>query len=622
MAGLRSFVHPLHFVMQRALLVLLASSLAAAGAAPSARAQSTDAVTIEATAAPSPVGVRETVTLTIRLEGAALSDLVPPEPPSTKGLVLQRPTPATQRNISFSDGRLTRSVTFRWSYHPVRPGTAQIYPVEVTVHGTTYATDTIDIQVVSQAQRAQQAPPPSGRTPQRPVPSRPSLITEQELFIRAEPEARRAHQNEQVTVAYHLYFREGIQLRHSRLANAWDATGFWREELEVESRPIPRSVTVDGRSYQTIVLKRVALFPTRSGSLWIDPLEIETEARVTSRLRGRIDPFYSPPHAYESVLVSSDSLMIQSEPLPAGAPDVFNGAVGTFRLRASVHPTEVHVGRPVRLRVRIEGAGNIATLQPPAVEPPDDFEMYDPEEQTSIDRSGAHVRGTKTFTYVLVPRSIGTYTLPPAAFAYFDPEADRYRTQRAMPTEVRVIGDDAATTAVSTTGSGLPLDDVAGIMTEPQSWIRTEKRPLYLSPWPYAAVLAPLLAVSGFVAARRRTTVSRSDPAPARDAVYLKQARRCMEHRKPEACYDAIERAVLDLIGKRLNVGVAGLPRAQLDAQLARRDVPGRAREALFELLDVCDQARYSPAESSEQAMQSAIRRAEQLIDFLGAKLA
>lgn len=595
-------------------LVLLTGSLAG----PAAQAQSPGTVAIGATATPNPVGTDETVTFTLRVEGAALTDLEVPEPPLTEGLTLVQATPATQRNVSFSNGQLTRRITFQWTYRPVRAGTARFHPATITVRGSTHETDAIDIEVVAPAQRSSGTSTGASRPPSSPdsTSQQETDINEEDLFIRAEPETHHAYQNEQVAVAYHLYFREGIQLRHSRLANAWDAPGFWREELDVDSRPVPRSVTVDGQPYHTIVLKRAALFPTRTGSLRVDPLEIETEARATGRLRGRVDPFF--PHAYESVALASDALTIAAEPLPNGAPDAFNGAVGDFRLRASVQPTEIQVGRPVRLRVQIEGTGNIATLQPPTIDPPDAFEVYDLEERTSIDRNGARVRGTKTFTYVLVPRAGGTYTLSPTTFAYFDPEQHRYRTLHTEPSELQVAGDEA-TADDRAADDALPEDDVADLMTEtPTSWIRTESRPLYRSPWPYVAVLAPLLLAGGLAALRRRSAVASE---AERDTASLQQARRHMQNRQSEACYGAIERAVLGFIGERLGIAASGLTRAQLDAHLARRDVPERAREALYELLDVCDQVRYSPSRPSEQAMQSAIHRADQLIDFLGPKL-
>lgn len=583
---------------------------------PPAQAQSADAVTIEAVADPNPVGTEEEVTLTIRVQGAALSAIETPEPPLTRNLSLRRPTPSTERDVSFSNGRLTRSVTFRWTYEPVRAGAARLYPVSVLVHGAPYETEAIDIEVIPQQQRgasappaaSSQSPPSSSRAPSE---ATASLLDEQDLFIRVQPAKRRAYQNEQLTVTYHLYFRSGIQLRHSRLASAWDATGFWREELNVESRPIPRSTTLNGQSYQTIVLKRAALFPTRAGSLRVDPLEIKTEARA-GRQYDPARPFYTPQTDYEPISLASDPLVIEARPLPDGAPEHFDGAVGSFRLHADVDSAHVSVGRPVRLQVHIEGTGNVATLSPPDVAAPDGVTLYDPEEQLSIDRDGAQIQGTKTFTYVLVPQSNGSLTFSPITFSYFDPTAEQYRTLRTSPITLRV------------TEEAPPATDDASVARVDTPQTRSSSNQWYLHLWPYAAALVGLLALAGLIFARRRapSDAPAADPPASnmRDPDVLASARYQMRH-NPAACYDAIERAVLGFIGRRLDVAATGYTRPQLEALLTQNGVPRNAREALFELLDVCDQARYSPARSSEEAMQSAIHRAEQLIDFLDAKL-
>jgi hypothetical protein len=586
-----------------------------------------DTVRIEAVADPNPVGREEVLAFIIRVRGASLADIDTPEPPLTRNLALQRPTPATERNVSFSNGRLTRSVTFRWTYKPVGTGTARIYPTEVVIRGTPYETAAIDIDVVPQSQRGQRSPatpPPTAASPsQRPpnTPSSSSGVSDRDLFIRVQPSTQQVYQNEQLIVAYRLYFRNGIQLRHSRLASAWDATGFWREELNVDSRPIPRTTTLDGRSYQTIVLKRAALFPTQSGSLRVDPLEIETEARAAQRYDPS-RPFYTPQGSFTTEPLASAPLYIDALPLPDGAPPSFKGAVGTFRIRATIDSSTVQVGQPVRLRIQIEGTGNIATLQPPVVEAPADVEMYDPKEQVSVDRDGARVRGTKTFTYVLVPQAGGIYRVPPITFSYFDPTPAEYRTVRATVASLQVEGDTPAL-AMGTTGRGLPVNDVASIMTSASTWTRVDARPLYRQLWPYMALLAPLLGWGGLLLARHRTAAGAASATPRADdhTELLDTARQHMRNQQPEACYDAVERAVLRFIGQQMNVAAGGLTRPQLDDMLAQHDVPTRAREALFELLDVCDQARYSPAYPSEQAMQSAIRRAEQLIDFFASKL-
>jgi len=158
-------------------------------------------------------------------------------------------------------------------------------------------------------------------------------------------------------------------------------------------------------------------------------------------------------------------------------------------------------------------------------------------------------------------------------------------------------------------------------MTTAATWSQVDTRPLYARIWPYAAVVAPLLAWVGVLFIRRRADSASSAEADIDPAQQLAAARHHLHNQHPEACYDAVERAVLRFIGQRMGVAASGLTRPQLEATLAQHDVPPQARDALFELLDVCDQARYSPARSSDRAMQSAIQRAEQLIDFFDSAL-
>lgn len=587
-----------------------------------ARAQQDPSIAVEASASPSTAGAAETVTYTIRVEGAALSAVTTPEPPATTGLALRRPTPSTERRISFVGGHLNRSVIFQWEYQPLQEGTARFQPVEVTIQGQTYTTDEIQVQIVAQAQRSNPSSSAPSPGPASPDPPSSSILEDQNLFIRADPETQQSYQNEQIPITYHLYFREGIQLRHSRLADAWDATGFWREELDVESRPLPRTTYVNGEPYQTIVLKRVAVFPTRPGSLRVDPLVIETQARASHRLQNRMDPFFSLRQHYESVKLASDPLSIQVDPLPSGAPAAFNGAVGAFRVHTSVDTRAVQVGGTVQLEVRLSGTGNIATLQPPAFNPPDPFEAYDPTVSTSVDRSGPRVHGTKTFTYVLVPRTSGRLTLPPVRFAYFDPEQRRYRTLQSNPITIQVSGTEAPI-AAGTTGDGLPVDDIAAPMSEASEWVRTDAPPLHRTVWAYAALLAPLLLAAALIAYRRRVMHPASEP-PSPDFTLqeeLDEARRYLRAGKADPFYATLERAVLGFIGHRLDAAPSGLTRDHLEALLASHDVPERARHALYELLDVCDRVRFSPAHPSAEAMESALSRAQQLIDFLDTRL-
>ena len=210
-----------------------------------------------------------------------------------------------------------------------------------------------------------------------------------------------------------------MQLRQSRLADSWDAEGFWREELDVERRPIPKTIVENGLRYNTITLKRVAVFPTRTGELTVDPLKIEVEAYIPSRSGDPFDQFFSFRPRYEPVEVASRSVKIDVSSLPENSPDDFLGAVGAFRVEADVDRAEVQVGEPIEIELTISGTGNMATIEPPNFEPPGVFEQYDPQVKTDINRSGRQITGTKTLTYVLVPRSNGVFQIPQVTLSFF-----------------------------------------------------------------------------------------------------------------------------------------------------------------------------------------------------------
>lgn len=577
--------------------------------------QSDNEISVSAQAQPAEVGTEESVTYTIEVQGAPLSAIETPDPPSTSNLVLRSTTPSTQREVSFKSGRFTRHVTFEWTYAPMRVGIGRIGAVGLRVRGERYRTDEVRVRIVPQSQRSSR--PARARSTPAPPPEPESApgLGPRDLFIRATASTDTAYQNEQVTAEYRLFFRPGVRLRQSRMADAWDAPGFWREELDVASRPTPRTTTLHGRAYEAIVLKRVALFPTRTGRLGIDPLQIETEARVQSRL-GQRDP--AARSAYEPVTLSSEELDVIVESLPPGAPSAFDGAVGSFGLDTEIRTDSVEVGEAVELTARVRGTGNLATLSPPLVEPPSDFETYDPSVEVDVDRSGSVVRGTKTFAYTLVPRSNGHYTLPPVRFVYFDPDAGQYETLRSEPVTLHVTGD-VPPDAVSRTGEGLPIGDIAGPM-EVEWWRRVDQTPLYAQPWAYAAMLVPVVLAGGAVAYRRLWwghVNSASEPS-ALDAAqpHLETAHQRLREGDERDFYEAVEQSVLTFFDARIDgfQPASGRTREALDRYLAQHDAPDPDRTALRELLDACDEAQFSPTEPSYDAMEATLDHAQTLL--------
>jgi len=584
----------------------------------SALAQSDASVQITAEAEPMRVEPGQPVVFSVRVEGPSATVVQPPDPPSVTNLRLQRRTPSTQRGLSSGGGPSEHHVTFTWRYRALQTGVARIQPVEVTVLGDTYTTEEIQVQVVSEASRSADrsgASSSAGR-------DKNSALDPQDLFIRATPTVDRMYQNEQVVVKYHLLYRPKIRLRHSRLAGAWSAPGFWREELDVPSRPVPQRSRIDSRTYRSIVLKRVALFPTHAGSLRVDPLRIEVEAQGTLQMQGD-----AVRGRFEPVELASGALSLSVRSLPPAAPPSFDGAVGQFSMSTDADRDSVAVGSPVEVAVQVQGIGNLATLSSPGLDVPSEFEVYGPSVQTDIDRGGKQIGGTKTFTYTLVPRSSGRYSLSPIRFSYFDPDAEQYRTVRnALPT-LRVTGE-AAPRVVGRTGDGLPVGDIAGLAAAEQAqWVRADRPPLHRWPWAYVALLLPVLAAGGGAAYRRwggaSETADTADPnasrVPTQDHVHT--ARQHLRNGDETAFYDTVEQALLTLLDERLQADSAGTTRAALEQSLARHDVPKDLRDALSDLLDRCEEARFAPNRASPDPAEAVLEEAQSVLRRLDERL-
>ena len=583
-------------------------------------------VRVQASVSDATIGTEEAVTYRVTVDGSDGSNVTTPSPPGTEGLTLLQTIPGTSRNVSIVNGQMSQSVAFTWTFRPVREGQARIGSTTVTVSGQEYTTDPIQVTIIPQSQRPAQ---PRRRDPFGSLFSPPQTEEpapqpgERDIFIRAEPSDRTVYRNEQLTVTYRLYFREGIQLRQSRLTDSWDAEGFWREELEVDTRPVPQIVVENGLRYNRIVLKRAALFPTRAGDLQVDPLRIESEAMVPSS-RDPFQSFFAMRSRFSPVELSSSAIDIDSRPLPDGAPATFTGGVGDYRMSASIDKREVEVGQSVQLTVRIAGSGNLATLDAPPLPVPAAFEVYDPRIETSLDRSGAELRGHKTFTWVLIPRSNGTFSLPPVEFSYFDPNAASYITERSDPFEVTVTGTADVPASIVATTNGLPVNDFAPAMRNASEWVRPAAAPLHTRFWVYLLLVLPLAALAGATAMHRFRSRLAADTSWARgrkahplSRKHLKRADELLKSGRTADFFEELERAVLGFIGNRLNVAERGLTREQLQQLLAGRGIPEESRHRLVRLLDHCDRGRFAPSSESPSDLEDALAEASELIPLM-----
>ena len=131
------------------------------------------------------------------------------------------------------------------------------------------------------------------------------------------------------------------------------------------------------------------------------------------------DPFFSRT---KKQIVSSKKLKIDVKPVPQlGKPTDYTGAVGRFEIKASVDTARVSVNEAITLKIELSGTGNFALFQLPKIQFPSGLEVFSPKVKIEKDPFRDEISATRTWEYILIPRSDGQYILPSIKLDYFEP---------------------------------------------------------------------------------------------------------------------------------------------------------------------------------------------------------
>jgi len=539
------------------------------------------------------VGDDDRVTYSIEVRGAPFGKVETPQAPSTTGLALGRSTPSAGRAASYEDGEVVQTITFRWHYRPLRPGQARIDPATVVIDGASYQTEAIDLEVEPQLARTRRA--------QQPRPLRDDIQTPQgadealdgDVFVRAVVDRQELYTNEQLTIAYQLLFRDYVRPGSSRLVENWEAEGLWREELPVDMRPTPETVLHNGERYDMITLMRAALFPMRPGTHRISPLLIRTDIDFTHPVRSERSAPSDP------VELRTDPMEITARPLPSGAPDGFDGAVGQFSMDARVNTTDVSVGDAMEITINLRGTGNLTLLDPLVLEAPAGVTLYEPETSTDLDHTGDTIESTATYTYTLIPRQPGEVTLPPVVFSYFDPEREAYETLRETLPAIDVREATQPTITQAPTEPRAPVEEDSGNRTT-----------VLLS---IAALLAGLAALYGW----KRSQDAEGAATTEAEQSPLERAEAAAAAGEVDACYRALDLALRQTIAERSQQPAFGQSQQDLAALLAGEGFGDDTIAEVRALLQEVEDAQYAPPAERPAQMERAVDRARALVQTL-----
>ncbi len=219
-----------------------------------------------------------------------------------------------------------------------------------------------------------------------------------------------------------LRLRSSPTLEPPVLEGAWA----YRQVTPVD---VAASRNVSGRWYDLFVHHQ-AVFPLVAGTLEIGSATVSYSVPVSFSFLSR--------EIRREVKSRPESLWVLPQPV-LKRPKDFGGTAGrNIRLTVNASNLDLTVGQSASVAARVEGIGNISLWPAPRLKWPAGLRVYPGEVTTNVTTGGGPISGSKTFTYVVVPDSAGTLTVPSPAFPYFDTGDNTYKTARTRTFAFRV----------------------------------------------------------------------------------------------------------------------------------------------------------------------------------------
>jgi BatD DUF11 like domain len=138
-------------------------------------------------------------------------------------------------------------------------------------------------------------------------------------------------------------------------------------------------------------------------------------------------------------------------------------AVGDYRLDERIRSTDLETGQSAGYNFNVFGEGNISSIEKPAAINDQKFEFYEPNVRQDITHQNNRVTGTKSFSYFMIPKEPGKYTLGDYfQWIFFNPKAQKYDTLKSQLT-VYVTGESKKNEAIQSNDLGNFYDRINAV---------------------------------------------------------------------------------------------------------------------------------------------------------------
>ncbi len=533
----------------------------------------------------------ESATLTLTFVGGQPSFISQPDVPGLE--FIDR---GSSQNITFVNGQMSATISETIAVTAKQPGNYTIPSVKVQIAGQTFASQPLKLTVLKPG-----APPPEAIASGAQPAFMKLLAPKKEFFV-----------GETAVVQVDLYLRSDVasagQFQFTSLPTVGFTSGKWVQGQQRQTQL--------GNSIYRVVPLSVALTASSTGTFSLGPITASIIVELPSNRRDTdpYDPFgMFQRHEQRQLTLATDSETVQVLALPTqNQPANFNGVVGDYSMAVTAGPTNLAVGDPITVRVQISGRGALDTLGLPKATRWDNFKAYPPTSKVeSSDALG--IQGTKTFEEIVTPQSPDTSALPPFAFSFFDPSEKKYRTltQPAIPLTVRPVESTPLPSLAGNAGrkqENAPASQDIVPIKQRLGTLAQISPPLIQQPWFLGLQGVPALAFVLALGWRKRRESLANNPRLRRQRQVarivrqgLNDLRKFAAENRSDDFFATLFRILQEQLGERLDVPASSITEAVLEEHLRPNGAPETTLDALHELFQTCNLARYAPIKTSQE---------------------
>ena len=349
-------------------------------------------LSFETTVSQNPVRYGQDVQLTLRLKNFRQSI----EAPIISGLKL-RSGPSTSQSNSWVNGKSSSEIAYTFTYAVVVQKDIQIPALKIIGTNGPITSKPFALRVIAGNVKPEEIQRSNALGDLACV----IEVSDADVFI-----------GEPIVASFKIYNRaSNLDVREYVVP---EMPGFWKEVVG-QADPNWEPQVIAGRRYNVANVRTVVLFPQQTGKIVLSGFELTGYMR-TSFFDGK------------NVSAKSDPVTVQVRPLPEPLPANNIGTFKRLKVQTKASAKTAVTNEAIAVEITFNGEGNLKFIQEPQLNWPSEFEVFDPEVNDRINITEQGESGSRTFRYVVIPRSPGTYQIPTIEGTWFNYLKRTYQT--------------------------------------------------------------------------------------------------------------------------------------------------------------------------------------------------